>query len=102
MLEHGGEEEHGEGCPGLAGEELHAGGAAPTRAQVSLLFLAALLLQNPRQTQTAGLRVEQKSFLLPGHLELPHHNRVKKEKGSEQTSLSRRWVRALRQQGEGP
>lgn len=56
MLEHGGEEEHGEGCPGLAGEELHAGGAAPTRAQVSLLFLAALLLQNPRQTKTASVQ----------------------------------------------
>lgn len=50
----------------------------------------------------AGQRVEQRSFLLPGHLELPHHNRVKKEKGSEQNSPSRRWVWALRQQGEGP
>lgn len=45
--EHGGAEEHNDGCWGPAGEVLHAGGPAPTRAaaQVQLLSLAALVQQ---------------------------------------------------------
>lgn len=43
-------------------------------------------------SQHAGQRVEQRSFLLPGHLEPPYHNRVRKEKGSDHNSLERWWI----------